>query len=309
MKVIIDADTGTDDAIALIMAVNSPELQIDSVTTVSGNASLADTTRNTLRLLSHLGRPHIPISKGADRPLESEPSFAYHYHGPGGLTTSLPTTDRTPIQTHAPEHIIQAVNQAAGDLEIIALGPLTNVAQAIQRDPERMSRVRRIYVMGGAVEVPGNITPSAEFNIYADPHAANVVLDSGIPITLVGLDVGDAVGFDRNATDWRSGTTKGPGMARMGPREVNKVAAQIIQGWFDLHPDRDVYVLCDPLTVAAAVAPDLFEYRQGTVTVDESGEHRGRTIAEYGPGNVSIALTVDEDRARSFVLDRLATNR
>ena len=298
MKVIIDADTGTDDAIALIMAVNSPELEIDSVTTVSGNARLSDTTRNTLRLLSHLGHPDIPISKGADRPLKSEPSFAYHYHGPGGLTTNLPTTDRIPSQTRAPEHIIQAVNQAAGDLEIIALGPLTNVAQAIQRDPERMSRVRRIYVMGGAVEVPGNITPSAEFNIYADPHAANVVLDSGIPITLVGLDVGDAVGFDRNATDWRSGASRG-----------EEVAASIIQGWFDLHPDRDVYVLCDPLTVAAAVSPDLFQYRQGSITVDESGEHRGRTIAEYGPGNVSIALTVDEDRARSFVLDRLSTNR
>ena len=303
---IIDADTGTDDAIALIMAVNSPELEIDSVTTVSGNARLDDTTGNTLRLLSHLGHPDIPISKGADRPLKSEPSFAYHYHGPGGLTTNLPTTDRIPSQTRAPERIHEAADR---DLEIIALGPLTNVAQAIQRGPEQMRTVKRIYVMGGAVEVPGNVTPSAEFNIYADPHAANVVLDSGIPITLVGLDVGDAVGFDRNATDWRSGTTRGPGMARMGPREVNKVAAQIIQGWFDLHPDRDVYVLCDPLTVAAAVAPDLFEYRQGTVTVDESGEHRGRTIAEYGPGNVSIALTVDEDRARSFVLDRLSTNR
>ena len=295
MRVIIDADTGTDDAIALIMAVNSPELEIDSVTTVAGNARLADTTRNTLRLLSHLGRPDVPVSKGADGPLKVEPRFAYHYHGPGGLTTNLPATDGTPIEADAPERIHETADQAEGELEIIALGPLTNIARAIQRGPERMSSVRRIYVMGGAVEVPGNVTPSAEFNIYADPHAANVVFDSGLPITLVGLDVGDAVGFHRNASDWRSGTSRG-----------EEVAAQIIQGWFDLHPEREVYVLCDPLTVAAAVAPDIFEYRQGTVTVDESGESRGRTIAEYGPGNVSIALGVDEARARAFVLSRLA---
>lgn len=296
MKVIIDADTGTDDAIALVMAVNSPELQIDSITTVAGNARLADTTRNSLRLLSYLGRRDIPVSEGADRPLKVESRFSYHYHGPGGLTTRLPATNIIPIEARAPEHLHTAAEQAGGELEIIALGPLTNVAQAISRGPNQMSRVKRIYVMGGAVEVPGNVTPTAEFNIYADPHAASIVFDSGIPITLVGLDVGDAVGFDRNGTDWRSGTSKG---------EV--VSARIMQGWFDTHPRRDVYVLCDPVTVAAAVTPDLFEYRQGTITVDEDGEHRGRTRAEYGAGNVSIALSVDEDRARAFVLKRLVT--
>ena len=297
MKVVIDADTGTDDAVALVMALNSPELKIDSITTVAGNARLADTTRNALRLLSYLGQPDIPVSKGADRPLRVKNRFAYHYHGPGGLTTRLPTTDSKPVGARAPEHLHAAAEQAEGDLEIIALGPLTNVARAITRGPDQMKRVKRIYVMGGAVEVPGNVTPSAEFNIYADPHAASIVFDSGIPITLVGLDVGDAVGFDRNGTDWRAGTSKG-----------EEISARIIQGWFDLHTGRDVYVLCDPLTVAAAVAPDLFEYRQGTITVDEDGEHRGRTRAEYGDGNVSIALSVDEDRARSFVLDHLATN-
>ena len=296
MNVVIDADTGTDDAIALIMAINSPELQIDSVTTVAGNARLAHTTRNTLRLLSHLGRPDIPISKGADRPFRVRSNFAYHYHGPGGLTTRLPTTDNRPIEARAPERLHTAAKEAAGELVIIALGPLTNVARAIRQDPEHMRQVKRIYVMGGAVEVSGNVTPSAEFNIYADPHAASIVFDSGIDITLVGLDVGDVVGLERNGTDWQAGTSIG-----------EELAARIMQGWFDLHPDRDVYVLCDPVTVAAAVAPDLFEYRQGTIKVDEDGETRGRTRAEYGEGNVSIALGVDRVRARSFVLDRLVT--
>ncbi len=296
MKVIIDADTGTDDAIALVMAVNSPELQIDCITAVAGNARLADTTRNALRLLSYLGRPDIPVSKGADRPLKVKNRFSYHYHGPRGLTTRLPTTDSKAIEARAPDHMQSTAEQAGGDLEIIALGPLTNVARAISRGPNQMKRVKRIYVMGGAVEVPGNSTPFAEFNIYADPHAASIVFDSGIPITLVGLDVGDAVGFDRDGTDWRSGTSRG-----------EDVSARIMQGWFDSHPGRDVYVLCDPITIAAAVAPDLFEYRQGTITVDEDGEHRGRTRAEYGDGNVTIALSVDEDRARNFVLERLVT--
>ena len=296
MRVIIDADTGTDDAIALVMAVNSQELQIEGITAVAGNARLADTTRNALRLMSYLGRPDVPISKGADRPLKVKNRFAYHYHGPRGLTTRLPTTDSTAIDLRAPEYLHTAAEQAGGELEIIALGPLTNVARAINRSPDKMGHVKRIYVMGGAVEVPGNVTPSAEFNIYADPHAASIVFDSGIPITLVGLDVGDAVGFDRDGTDWRTGTSRG-----------ERVSARIMQGWFDAHPGRDVYVLCDPLTVAAAVAPDLFEYRQGTITVDEDGEHRGRTKAEYGNGNVTIALSVDEDRARAFVLERLTT--
>ena len=164
MNVVIDADTGTDDAIALIMAVNSPELQIDSVTTVAGNTRLAHTTRNTIRLLSYLGRPDILVSKGADRPLRVKNRFADHYHGPGGMTTRLPTTDRKPIPTRAAEHIIEAVNQAGGELDVIALGPLTNIARAIQRGPDTMSQIRRICVMGEAAEVPGNITPSAEFN-------------------------------------------------------------------------------------------------------------------------------------------------
>jgi len=296
MKVIIDADTGTDDAIALVMAVNSPELQLEAITTVAGNARLADTTRNALRLLSYLGRPDVPISKGADRPLKVKNRFAYHYHGPGGLTTRLPTTTSKPVEARAAEHLLSAAEQAGGELEIIALGPLTNVARAISRGPNQMRRVKHIYVMGGAVEVAGNVTPSAEFNIYADPHAASIVFDSGIPITLVGLDVGDAVGFDRDGTDWRSGTSRG-----------EDVSARIMQGWFDIHPGRDVYVLCDPLTVAAAVAPDLFEYRQGTIAVDEDGEHRGRTTAKYGDGSVRIALSVYEDRARKFVLERLVT--
>ena len=224
--------------------------------------------------------------------MEGRFNFAYHYHGAGGLTTRLPETESRPIETDAPEFMRDLA--AEGDLTIIALGPLTNVALALSRYPDMRDSVSRIFVMGGAVEVAGNVTSSAEFNIHEDPRAANAVFDSGIPITLVGLDVGDAVSFDRDETNWQSGESDG-----------EELAAQIIRGWFQIHPDRSRYVLCDPLTVATAVAPDAFEYRQGTVAVDEEGESAGKTRAEYGDGNVSIALGVDEARARKFVLERL----
>ena len=292
MRVIIDVDTGTDDAIALIIAVNSPELEIAGITTVGGNASLTDTTRNTLRLMSYLGRADIPVSRGANKPIEGRFNFAYHYHGAGGLTTTLPDTDAQTIESDAPEFMRDLASE--GDLTIIALGPLTNVANALLQYPDMRDGISRIYVMGGAVEVAGNITPSAEFNIHEDPRAANVVLGSGIPVTLVGLDVGNAVSFDRDGTDWQSGQSDG-----------ERLAARIIRGWFEIHPDRSRYVLCDPLTVATAVAPDVFEYRQGAVSVDEDGESLGKTRAVYGDGNVSIALGVDEARARAFVWGRV----
>ena len=293
MKVVIDVDTGTDDAIALIMAANSPELEIAGITTVGGNASLTDTTRNTLRLMSYLGRADIPISQGANKPIEGRFHFAYHYHGAGGLTTRLPETESRPVEASAPKFMRDLA--AEGDLTIIALGPLTNVANALSQYPDMRDGVNRIYVMGGAVEVAGNVTPSAEFNIHEDPRAANAVLGSSLPITLVGLDVGNAVSFDRDEEGWPSGGSVG-----------EELASRIMRGWFQIHPDRTRYVLCDPLTVATAIAPDLFQYRQAAVTVDEDGESVGKTRAEYGDGAVSVALSVDEAPARAFVLERLA---
>ena len=293
-SVVIDVDTGADDAIALVMAVNSPELDILGVTTVAGNARLHDTTRNTIRLLDRLGRPDIPTSVGADRPLSGRFDYAYHYHGTGGLTTSLPATDSVPVSARAVEFIQDQASARPGDVTLIALGPLTNVAEAIRKEPRLRDWLREIVVMGGAVEVPGNVTPFAEFNIHSDPRAANVVLSSGIPITLVGLDVGNSVAFGRTDTDWRSAASIG-----------GELVSRIVEGWFDLHPDRGRCVLCDPITVAAAIRPDLFDYRQATVTVDELGPERGRTRADYGPGNVSVALDVDVERTHRFVLDRL----
>lgn len=295
-RIIIDTDPGTDDAIALIAALNSPELDIAGLTTVTGNASLRDATRNALGLLMSLRNFDIRVHIGAEKPLTGEFALAEHYHGPGGMTIELPESVEMLSAIAADRYISTSAANFDEPITIIALGPLTNVSVAIRQHPEIKHRIKEIFVMGGAVEVGGNITPYAEFNIYDDPRAANVVFDSGIPITLVGLDVCERVAFGIAETDWKSGTSKG-----------ERLAARIIEGWFEIHPEYDKYVLCDPLTVAAAIAPDLLTYRSARVTVDEEGERKGRTRADYEGTEVKVAVDVDVQRARQLILDRLKT--
>ena len=292
-KYIIDTDPGTDDAVAFIAALKSPELDVVALTTVGGNASLEDTTRNALNLMTHLGRPDMPVYRGADTPLTGEFPFAYDFHGPGGLSIPLPDSRSTPRPEPTADYIQDAALEHSGDLVIIALGPLTNIAQALLGRPDLQNRIKELIVMGGAVEVPGNITPYAEFNTYCDPRAANVVFESGVPVTLIGLDVCRLVFFTREG-DWQSGTS---------PTE--QTAARLIQGWFDIHPDRDRFDLCDPLAIAAALDPSLIEYRPATVHADEDGETKGRTIADYDSGDINVALHVDADRATQLIRDRL----
>ena len=292
-KYIIDTDPGTDDAVAFIDALNSPELDVLALTTVGGNASLDDTTRNALDLMDHLGRPDMPVYKGAETPLTGEFPFAYDFHGPGGLSIALPVSQSTPRPEPATDYIQKAARNHSGELVILALGPLTNIAQALLDRPDLKDRIKELVVMGGAVEVPGNITPYAEFNTYCDPRAANVVFQSGVPVTLIGLDVCRQVFFTRDG-DWQSATS---------PTE--RTAARLIQGWFDIHPGRDRFDLCDPLAIAAALDPSLIEYRKAAVHAVEDGEQKGRTIADYGSGDIDVALQVDAHRATSLIRNRL----
>lgn len=295
-KVVIDTDPGTDDALALIMAMNSPELEVCGLTTVGGNARLSDTTRNALRLLAHLGRSDIPVHPGASRPLRGRFSYGYDYHGPRGLPVRLATTSAIPNAETAPDYIVATAASSPGDLVLVALGPLTNMARAIQQEPRMVSWIKNLVVMGGAVEAEGNVTPFAEFNIYNDPHAANAVFDSGVTVTLVGLDVCNQVAFGRHDSDWKYGDATG-----------GVLAASVLSTWFEqTHPDLDVYPLCDPLAMAEVVIPDTLQTRPARVRVeDRDVEQYGRTRATYGEGNVNVALGVDVNTARALILQRL----
>jgi inosine-uridine nucleoside N-ribohydrolase len=186
---ILDCDPGHDDAIALLLALASPEVQLLGVTTVSGNQTLEKTTANAIRVLDHVGRSEIPVAAGAPRPLVRERHTAAHVHGESGLDgPSLPPPSRRQDPMHAIDWIASAVDASAEPVTLVPTGPLTNVALFLARYPDLASRLERIVLMGGAIG-EGNTTPAAEFNIWVDPEAAHRVFQSGVELTMVGLDV------------------------------------------------------------------------------------------------------------------------
>ena len=291
--VIVDADPGADDALALMMAMNSPDLQIEGITTVGGNATLSDTTGNALRLLEHLDgkQSAVPVAVGAGEPLRGSFTHAYHVHGAGGLGVSLPAPALRPHEMSADEFICNRAATSADPLTVIALGPLTNVAAALESCPDLVDALAEIVVMGGAFEVPGNITPWAEFNIHEDPWAANAVLASRVPVTLVGLDVTRRTSMHRrDGPQWFEGTSRS---ALLGNR--------ILADRFRERADLQEFSLHDPLAVAATIEPDILTCRVAQVSVVTDGEERGRTIARYGDGTVKVAVGVDVPRAVEMV--------
>ena len=187
--IILDCDPGHDDAIALLLALASPEVRLLGVTTVSGNQTLEKTTANAIRVLDHVGRADVPVAAGAARPLIRARNVAADVHGETGLDgPDLPPAAREPEPTHAIDWIAHALEASATPVTLVPTGPLTNIALFLTRYPELAAKVERVVLMGGAVG-EGNTTPAAEFNIWADPEAAHLVFTSGLDLTMVGLDV------------------------------------------------------------------------------------------------------------------------
>ena len=291
MKVVIDTDPGTDDAIALVAALNSPRLDILGLTTVGGNARLSHTTRNALRILEFMGRQDIPVYPGSSRPLKGRFEYAYGFHGPGGLTVRLPLPKTEAQAGSAVDFIIESARANRRDLTLIALGPLTNVAKALKREPRIVEWLHEIVVMGGALDVPGNVTPHAEFNIFDDPEAAKLVFDSAASIRLIGLDVCRKAEVARADEDWFRGDSQG-----------ERLVSRIITGWLKMRGRDEAYSLCDPLAVAAAIRPDLFTFARGNVSVEtDDSSRRGKTSAGYGTGNVMVATDVQAGEAKAFL--------
>ncbi|MYE55164.1 MAG: nucleoside hydrolase, partial [Chloroflexi bacterium] len=285
MKCIIDTDPGADDVLALIMALNSPELEILALTTVEGNARLEHTTANALRLLDYMGRTEIPVYAGESTPLEGEFHHAYEVHGDEGLTVRLPDTEILPAQGGAVDFIVDSALAMPGEVTLFALGPLTNVARALTGDERVRDALRRVYVMGGQGDGSGNVTPYAEFNIWDDPYAANVVFGSGVPVTLVGLNITRQTSIAQDEEGWLSGDTPG-----------EQLAAQVLEKWFELDEEehRARFSMHDPSTIMAALRPELIETRAATLTVETEGERVGEVRADYERGgSVDVAVGVD----------------
>ncbi len=304
-RIILDTDPGIDDALALFLALASPEVQLEAITTVHGNVPVEMTTRNALGLLEVAGRSDVPVARGSAQPLVRAPIDAKYVHGPTGLgTLALSEPQNSVVKQSAADLIIERVQAAPGELTLVPIGPLTNLALALRREPAIASQVREVVIMGGALRVPGNVTPAAEFNIYADPHAAQVVFKAGWPIRLVSLDVTNVTTMNREQTR-QLAQKKNP---------ITRCIEQMVEFYFEVFApaySNNLLRLHDPLALAAAFRPDFIEWEPAYVDVELNGTLTfGETVAYFQrPGapapNVQASVGVDSERFVAWFLERL----
>lgn len=276
-KIIIDTDPGQDDAVAILLALASPELEILGLTIVAGNVPLDLTARNAQQICALVGRGDLPIYKGCDRPMAQALVTAEHVHGKTGLDgISMPEPAGNLAPGHAVDFIIKTLRSApAGAITLCPLGPLTNIATALRRAPDIAGRIGRIVLMGGAHFAGGNITPAAEFNIYVDPEAAAVVFGSGVPIVAMPLDV------------THRALTSRAWIAEMGA--LGTPAGTAVASWTGFYEryDKEKFghegaPLHDPCVIAYLIAPGLFTGREVNVEIEVEGRYtRGMTVVDW----------------------------
>lgn len=304
VPILLDCDPGHDDAIALLLALASPEVELLGVTTVSGNQTLAKTTSNALRVLELVGRTEIPVAAGADRPLVRERFVAAYVHGESGMDgPALPEPAHEPVGEHAVD-FLAAKLLADGPATLVPTGPLTNVALLLARHPEAAARIDRIVLMGGAI-AEGNVTPAAEFNIWADPEAARRVFTSGLDVTMIGLDVThQALMLPEHAERLR------------GAGPVGTFVAELFDFFHVYH--RKTYGFAgspihDAVAVAHVARPGLVETLERHVAVDTESELcRGRTVVDLwrrtgNEANAQVGVGIEADAFLELLLERLGS--
>jgi purine nucleosidase len=302
---IIDCDPGVDDAIALLLAFSAPELKICGITTVAGNVPLSVTQTNARRICELANHTEIPVYAGCPRPLLRTLATAEYVHGETGLVGVTLPDPVMPLQsTHAVTWLIQTLLDAPKPVTIAALGPLTNLAVAIVQAPQIIPKIQDLVVMGGAI-THGNITPSAEFNFYCDPEAAQIVFTAGIKLTMMSLDVThQAIATpDRLARIRAIGTPLGT------------IVADLLTG-YGVH-DQSHYgfagaPLHDPCVIAYLIQPDLFESRELHVEISTQENTRGRSIVDWWDmtgqnANVRVITSIDADGFYELLTERLST--
>jgi pyrimidine-specific ribonucleoside hydrolase len=298
-RILLDCDPGHDDAIALLLALASPEVELLGVTTVAGNQTLEKTTANAIRVLDFIGRDDIAVAAGADRPLLREPFVAAYVHGETGLDgPDLPPPQRSPLSQHAVDFLAERIEGST----LVAVGPLTNVALLLARYPE--ARPQRLVIMGGAIGV-GNVTPAAEFNIWADPEAAARVFASGIDLTMIGLEVTHAAllmeaDADRLRASGRTG----------------RMVAELYDFFHRFHADTYGFggsPIHDAVAVAHLFRPGLVETKHCHVAIECDSElNRGRTVVDLWrrggeEPNAHVGVGVDGRAFVELLLERLPT--
>ncbi len=306
-SIIIDCDPGQDDAVALFLAMASPDdLHLLGITTVGGNVPLRLTERNARMMCDLADRQDMPVHAGCARPLHREPITAEYIHGETGIDGIDVFDPETPLQEqHAVDFIIETLlDQQKGPVTLVPTGPLTNIATAIEREPRVLDSIEEIVIMGGAMREGGNRTPSAEFNILVDPHAAAIVLSCGRPITMLGLDVTHKVLSTRER------------VARIG--EIGNRVADATVGMLSFFHryDTDKYAsegtpLHDPCTVAYLLQPELFQLKRCNIAVETQSElTMGHTAVDFWhvtdrAKNAAWAYDVDADGFYALLTERL----
>jgi len=301
--IILDCDPGHDDAIAILLAVASPELDLQAVTTVSGNQTLDKTTNNALRVLELAGRTDIPVYAGADAPFVRKRDVAAHVHGESGLDgPDLPP----PSQSAQPEHAVEFLGRryrSADTPVLVATGPLTNVGLLFATHAD--ARPERIVLMGGAIG-EGNRTPAAEFNIWADPEAAQRVFAEGLDTTMVGLDVTHRALIKDEHTERMRGAGR-----------VGKVVAELMDFYARFHKrrytDLDGTPMHDPVCIAHLIDPTLMSVHDAYIEVDcTTGPSWGRTNVDwrgrehFGAPNAKVGLDIDGPRFAELIVERIS---
>jgi purine nucleosidase len=298
-KVIIDTDPGTDDAMAILLALNSPEIDVRAFTVVPGNVTAPQALENTLRLVSLADRCDIPIAAGAQRPMAQKLITAEFVHGEDGMgNIELPASNCTVDSRFAPDLIIELIHQNPGEITLAPVGPLTNIALAVLKDPTIVPLVREVVLMGGSI-TEGNVTAVAEANIYNDPEAAQVVFHAGWKVTMVGLDVTHRTNFGE------------PHLARLNETSgtLNDFASQVMRFLVDLSAEfgADGTPMHDPLAIGVLVDPSFVTTQFMRIDVETRGEFtRGATV-----GNRYNAVERNEEREDRFVMtgiDRVEPN-
>jgi purine nucleosidase len=303
-RILIDTDPGVDDALTFLLALASPELKLEALTTTQGNVTLEKATRNALAVLE-LGRAsHIPVAAGSVVPLVQPLRASADIHGESGLGNSaLPAPQTQPVPGHAVDFLIEKILAEPHQISIFAIGPLTNIAVAIRKEPGFAKAVRELVIMGGAIRENGNSTPLAEFNIYVDPHAAHIVFHSGIPITLIPLDVTHQCLLKQDHVD----------RLMMIDSPISRFVRDVVEVYLQASYDRGLEgsALHDPLTLVTVIAPGLLTLREYFVDVDISdGVSMGKTFADISgltkrPANMKVAMDVRSNEFIQLFLQRL----
>jgi purine nucleosidase len=297
-RILIDTDPGIDDALAILLALASPEVEVDGITTIHGNCSVDQATINALSILELAGAKEVPVAKGFPLPLVQPSLLAAETHGDAGLGyAKLPEPRGSPEVRHGSDFLIEKIMSNPGEITLIAIGPLTNVAFAIRKAPRIIDAVREVIVMGGTIRYPGNASPLAEYNVFVDPHAAHMVYHSGMPITLVPLDV----------TYQCILTAEDVKRLKKTSAPISRFIDDSTRFYMEFHDEYQKIAGCainDPLALALTFSPELCDYRELYVDVDISGGvSMGKTFADFHgltkePPNMKVALGV---RPRDFM--------